>query len=135
VLLVCCFSLPYNLCAQIALARWRGQTIDDPAHQPTDPVQLAMPSTISPVAVSTRRLTRTVSHRDLSKHFHAGAINEDAQNDDDDNDDNDDDKNVGDGWEMPSGLVNVDESSDDGHRPLDSEDEFPDPSKRPQPFY
>ena len=125
-LLVCCFSLPYYLCAQIVLARRQGQIIDDPEPQPTNPVQLPVPSTISPVAVSTRQLARTVSHRDLSKQFRAGATNEDAQGV---NDDEDDDDDLGDDWQMPTGLVDVNESSDDGHHLLNSDDDkFLDPS-------
>jgi hypothetical protein len=120
------FLLPFDLGAQIVLARRQRQTMDSPV---VDPVQPPMRSTISPVAASTHRLTRTASHRDLSQHFHGGDTNDHAQVVSENGDDDDDD-DIGGDWELPPGLVDVDESSDDGHHSLDSDDdEFLESSK------
>ena len=100
--------------------------MDSPVPQMVDPVQPPMPSTVSPVAASTRRLTRTVSHHDLSQHFHGGDTNDHARVVSENGDDDD----TRDEWEMPPQLVDMGESSDDGHHPLDSDDDqFLDPSK------
>jgi hypothetical protein len=119
------FLLPSDLGAQIVLARRQGQTMNSPV---VDPVQPPIRSTVSPVAASTRRLTRTTSHHNLSRHFHAGDTNDHAQVVSENGEDDDD--NIGDDWELPTGLLNVDESSDDGHRsPNSDDDEFLEPSK------